>query len=88
VDALYYVNKVVGIGFAVALTAFVGYRVYLWRNEVAKEAGKRFQHRIVEISEQTRREFELNAPKWPDVKFSVDNLQGIKGGVSGQAAKR
>ncbi len=80
------VNKIVGIAFTVALTGFVGYRAYLWRNDMAKEAGKRLQHRIVQMSEDPRYQLPKSEIKWPEVKLPANGWQGVGGG--GHAARK
>jgi hypothetical protein len=82
-NALYYINKIVGIAFAAALTAFVGYRAYLWRNDLAAETGRRLEQRIKQMSEDPRYQLPTSEIEWPDVKFSVENLQGFNGGAFG-----
>ena len=85
-NALYYINKIVGLAFAAALTAFVGYRAYLWRNELAAETGRRFERRIKHMSEDPRYQLPANEIEWADIKFSAENLQG--GAFSVEPLKR
>jgi hypothetical protein len=87
-NALYYLNKIVGIAFAVGLTAFVGYRAYLWRNDVAAEAGKRLEQRLKQMSEDPRYQLPTSEIKWPEVKFSVETMQGFNAGLLGNDASQ
>ncbi len=82
------INRIAGIAFAVALTAFLGYRAYLWRNDMAKEAGKRLQHRIVQMSDDPRYQLPVMKPAYSDVKISPDTWKGFTSGYPGQPKSR
>lgn len=76
-NAVEQLNKALGIAFAVGLSAFLAYRGYLWRQELSKEAGRRLQHRVKQMSEDPRYRLPESDFKALDVKFSVESLRGI-----------
>ncbi len=79
-------NKALGIAFAIGLTAFLVYRGYLWREELSKEAGRRLQHRVKQMSDDPRYQLPVSDFKPLDVKFSMESLQGI--GLKASAARK
>ena len=67
-NTLYYINKFVGVAFALGLAVFVGFRVVQWRDQASKDAAQRFQKRIQRISEDSAAQFPISAqtPILPD----------------------
>ncbi len=80
-NAIYYLNKSIGILFALAITGIVGYRAYLWRNDMAKEAGRRLQKRLQQIGEESAAQFKA-APLETQFKFDAHHWKSFEGGIS------
>lgn len=80
-NTAYYVNKIIGVGFAIGLIAAGGYQFVKWRDQMAKEAGRRMQKRMQQIGDETMAELQKNAPKWDQFQMSPEMMKGF-GGVT------
>jgi len=87
-NAIYYLNKAVGILFALTIAGLIGYRAWVWRNDMAKEAGRRLQKRLEKIGEESAAEFK-SPPFETQFKFNADNWKNFQGGIyPGTAGQR
>ena len=78
-NTFYYLNRAVGIAFALVLVGVAGYWAIVWRDDMRQEAGRRLQHRIKQISDQTAAEFDWKAPDWGESTISSDHWSDFQG---------
>jgi len=79
VNTFYHLNKTIGIVFGVALILVGAYKLFALRDELAHEAGRRLQHRLEQISEETAAQLQSQSPKWPDVQLPPNWQQNFEG---------
>jgi hypothetical protein len=80
-NTAYHVNKLIGICFAVGLSAFGLHRAYVWREEMSPKARVTLKERLEEMSKDPRYQLPVSDFKLPESPFTIQDLSGINGGT-------